>query len=105
MKFPERPLDLDILFNVNLVALLSEKDPMLSPSVRALPNKLESINANSPYSHHFIRDLHEFDGLLYMDGKFLIPFTLRNAIMKTLQQAQPGHLGVKYLAQCIWGPL
>ena len=83
LKLPDRPLDLNILFNAKLVALLTEDDPVLNPIVKALQNKVEKINANSPYFKHFTRDLHESDGLLYMDGKLVIPFTLRKAMMKT----------------------
>ena len=104
LKLPDRPLDLNILFNAKLVALLTEDDPMLSPIVKALQNKVEKINANSPYFKHFTRDLHESDGLLYMDGKLVIPFTLRNAMMKTLHETHPGQFGMKYLAQYIWWP-
>ena len=66
MKLPDRPLDLNILFNAKLVALLTEDNPMLSPIVKALQNKVEKINADSPYFKHFTRDLHETDGLLYI---------------------------------------
>ena len=83
LKLPDRPLDLNTLFKAKLVALLTEDDPMLSLIVEALQNKVETINANSSYFKHFNRDLHEFDGLLYMDGKLVLPFTLRNAMMKT----------------------
>ena len=99
LKLPDRPMDFNILFNAKLVALLTEDDPMLSPIVKALQNKGEKINANSPYFKHFTRDLHEFDGLLYMNGKLVIPFTLRNAMMKTLHETHPGQFGMKYLAQ------
>ena len=64
LKLPDRPLDLDILFNAKLVALLTKDDPMLNPIVKALQNKVEKTNANSPYFKHFTRDLHEPDGLL-----------------------------------------
>ena len=64
LKLPDRPLDLDILFNAKLVALLTKDDPMLNPIVKALQNKVEKTNANSPYFKHFTRDLHESDGLL-----------------------------------------
>ena len=55
LKLPDRPLDLNILFNAKLVALLTEDDPMLNPIVKALQNKVEKINANSPYFKHFTR--------------------------------------------------
>ena len=87
LKLPE--------FNVKLVALLTEDDPMLNPIVKALQNKVEKINANSPYFNYFTRDLHESDGLLYMDCKLVIPFTLRNAMMKTLHEIHPGQFGMK----------
>ena len=77
---------------------------MLNPIVKALQNKVETINANSPYFKQFTRDLHESDGLLYMDGKLVIPFTLRNAMMKTLLETHPGQFGMKYLAQNVWWP-
>ena len=99
LKLPNRPLDLNNLFNAKLVALLTEDDSMLNPIVKALQNKVETINANSPYFKQFTRDLHESDGLLYMDGKLVIPFTLRNAMMKTLRETHPGQIGMKYLAQ------
>ena len=104
LKLPDRPLDLNILFNANLVILLTEDDPMLNPIVKALQNKVEKINTNSPYFKHFTRDLHESDGLLYMDVKLVIPFTLRNATMKTLHETHPGQFGMKCLAQYIWWP-
>ena len=71
---------------------------MLNPIVKALQNKVEKVNANFPYFKHFTRDLHESDGLLYMDGKLVIPITLRNAMMKTLHETHPGQFGMKYLA-------
>ena len=77
---------------------------MLSPIVVPLENKVETINVNSPYFKHFTRDLHESDGLLYMDGRLVIPFTLRNAMMKTLHETYPGQFGMNYLAQLIWWP-
>ena len=39
-----------------------------------------------------------------MDGKLVILFTLRNAMMKTLHETQPGQFGMKYLTQYIWWP-
>ena len=36
LKLPDRPLDFNILFNVKLVALLTEHEPMLNPIVKAL---------------------------------------------------------------------
>ena len=104
LKLPERPLDLNTLFNAKLVALLTEDDEMLNPIVEALQEKVENINANSRYLHQFSKDLHESDGLLYMDGKMVIPFTLRNAVLKTLHESHPGQFGMKYLAQYIWWP-
>ena len=64
LKLPDRLLDLNTLFNAILVALLTEDDPMFSPIVKSLQNETETIIANSPYFHHFVRDLHESDGLL-----------------------------------------
>ena len=104
LKLPDRPLNLNTLFNAKVVALLTEDDPMLSPIVEALQNKVETVNANSPYFKHFTRDLHESDGLSYMDVRLVIPFTLRNAMMKTLHETHPGQFGKKYLAQYIWWP-
>ena len=104
LKLPDRALDLNFFFNAKLVALLTEDDPMLNPIVKALQNKVEKINANSPYFKHFTRDLHESDELLYMDGKLVIPFTIRNALMKTLHETHPGQFVMNYLAQYIWWP-
>ena len=39
-----------------------------------------------------------------MDGQLVIPFTLRNAILKTLHETHPGQFGMKYLAQYVWRP-
>ena len=104
MKLPDRPLDLSILFKAKLVALLIEDDLMLSPIVKALQNKVETTNANSPHFKHFTRDLHESDGLFYMDGKLVIPFTLKNTLMKTTHETHPGQFGMKYQAQYVWWP-
>ena len=104
LKLPDRPVDLNILFNAKLVALLTENEPMLIPILKALQIKVETINANSPYFKHFTRDLHESDGLVYMDGKFVITFTLRNALIKTLHETHPGQFGRIYLAQYVWWP-
>ena len=95
MKLPERPMDLNTVFNAKLVALVTEDDPMLSPIVKALQNKVETINVSSLYFKHFTRDLHESDGFLCMDGKLVIPFNLRNATMKTLHETHPGQFGKK----------
>ena len=76
-KLPEKPLD-------------------LNPFVKALQNKVKSINGNSRYLYQFAKDLHESDGLLYMDGKFVIHFTLHNAVLKTLHESHPGQFGMKY---------
>ena len=61
-------LHLNTLFNAKLLALSAEHDPMLSFIVKTLQDKVDRINANSYFLNQFIRDLHEFDGLLYMDG-------------------------------------
>ena len=74
---------------------------MLSPIVEVIQNKVEKNHANSHYLKQFTKDLHESDGLLYMDGKLVIPFTLRNAVLKTLDESQSGQIGMKYLAQYI----
>ena len=95
-------MDLNILFNAELVALIMKDDPMLSPIVKALQNKVATIIANSPYFKHFTRDLHKSDGLLFMDGKLVIPITLGNAMLKTLHETHAGPFGLKYLAQYIW---
>ena len=81
LKLPDRSLDLNTLFNATLVALLTKGDPILSPIVKALQNKEETIKAKEPYFNLFLRDLHESDGFLYMDCKLVIPFTLKNARM------------------------
>ena len=104
LKLPEKLLDLNTLFNAKLVALLTEDDEMLNPIVKILQNKVKSINANSRYLYQFAKDLHQSDGLLHMDGKLVIPFTLRNAVLKTLHEFHPGQFGMKYLAQYIWWP-
>ena len=104
LKMSERPLDLNSLFNAKLFALLTEVDSILSPIVTALQKKVERIIANSQYFNQFSKDLHESEGLFYMDGKLVIPFTLRNAVMKTLHESHPGQFGIKYLAQYIWWP-
>ena len=59
LKLPERPLDLNTLFNAKLVALLNEEDPMLSPIVKALQDEEKKIRAIYFYLNQFIRDLHE----------------------------------------------
>ena len=102
LKLPDRSLDLNTLYNATLVALLTKGDPILSPIVKALQNKEETIKAKEPYFNLFLRDLHESDGFLYMDCKLVIPFTLKNARMKTLHQTHPRQFGMKYLAQNIW---
>ena len=62
------------------------------------------MNANSHYLNQFSKNLHESDRLLYMDGRLVIPFTLRNAVLKTLHEPHPGQFGMKYLAQYICWP-
>ena len=104
IKFPEKPLDLNALFNAKLVALLTEDDERLNTIVKALQNKVKSINANSRYLNKFSKDLHESDGLLDMDGRLVIPFTLRNAVLETLHESHPDQFGMKYLAQYNWWP-
>ena len=84
LKLPERFLNLICLFNAKLVALLTEEDSMLGPIVKALQNKVDTINANSPYFKRFTRDLH--------DGKLVIPFTIINARMETLHETHPGFI-------------
>ena len=39
-----------------------------------------------------------------MDGKLVIPFTLRNAVLKTLHEFHPEQFGMKFRAQYIWWP-
>ena len=75
---------------------------MLRSIVEALQNKVETINASSTYFKHFARHLHESDGLLYMDDKLVIHFTLRIAMIKTFHETHPCQFGMKYLAQYIW---
>ena len=104
LKLPGRPLDLNTLFNAKLVGLLTEDDEMLNPIVKALQNKVKSINANSHYLNQFSKDLHKSDGLLFMDGRLVIPFKLWNAVLKTLHESHPGQFGMKYFAQYIWWP-
>ena len=72
---PERLLDLNTLIDVILVVLLIEEDPMLSPTVKALQNKLETINSKMLFNI-FFSQIHESDGLLIMNGKLVIPFSL-----------------------------
>ena len=60
-----------------MVALLTEEDPTLSPIEKTLQSKVDKTNANSHYFNQFTGDLHGSDGLLYMDGKIVIPFTLK----------------------------
>ena len=105
MKLPDRPLDLNTLLNAKLVVLLFEDDPILSPIVKALQKKREMINANLSYFNNFDRELHESDTLLYMDGNLIIPFTLKNAMLKTLHETHHGQFGMEYLAQYIWWPI
>ena len=104
MKLPERPSDINLLFNAKLVAILTQHDPMLGLIVKTFENNAEKINSFSPHFHLFLRDLHESDVLLYLGGKLLIPFTLGTAIMKTVHEAHLGQFGMKYLAQYIWWP-
>ena len=50
-------------------------------------------------------DLHESDGLQYMDSKLKIPFTHRNAMMKTLHKEQRGQIAMKYIVNISGGPI
>ena len=86
LKLTERPLELNTLFKAKLVALLTTEDSMLSPINKVLQNKVDKTNANSHYLNQFIKDLRESGKLLYIDEKLVIPFTLGNAVMKTLPQ-------------------
>ena len=90
LKLPEHPLDLNTLVISKLVALLTKEDPMLNLIIKFLQNKVDKVNANSHYLNQFIEELHESDGLFYMHGKLLILFTLGDAVMKTLLEADPG---------------
>ena len=98
MKLPERPLDLNTLLNAKLVALLTEGGQMLSLIVKALQKKIETMNSNSTNFHLFVRDLQESHGLFHMDGELLMPFLLRNAIPRQVQNKvySPIHLVASY---------
>ena len=103
MKLPERSLDINTLFNAKLVALLSEDDPILRPNVKTFRNKVEMVNSNSPYFHLFVRDLHESDRLLYMDDKLVVPFALKNAIVKNIHEDHPEQFGMTYVVKISGG--
>ena len=45
LKLPDRPLDLNTVYNATLVSLLTEDDPILCPTVKALQNKDETVRA------------------------------------------------------------
>ena len=94
LKLTEQPLELNTLFKAKLVALLTTEDPMLSPINKDLQNKVDKTNANSHYLNQFIKDLHESGKLLYIDEKLVIPFTLGNAIMKTLPKLSQKIFGI-----------
>ena len=40
----------------------------------------------------------------YTYGKRVIPFTLKNAMMKILHESHSGQFGMKYRAQYVWWP-
>ena len=45
LKLPDRPLDLNTVYNAALVALLTEDDPISCPTLKALQNKEETVKA------------------------------------------------------------
>ena len=48
----------------------------------ALQGKLDLSNCNfKAYYHHYIKNLHETEGLLYENSELVYPFALKNAIM------------------------
>ena len=100
---PERSLRLNDFSNAKLLALLSEDDPILSLIVKAFQNKVEMISSDSPYFHLFVRDLHESDGLLYIDGELVVPFTLKNVIVKNIHEDYPDQFGIKYVVETSGG--
>ena len=101
---PERSLVLNTFSNAKLLALLSKDDPILRPIVKAFrKNKVEMISSDSPYFHLFVSDLHESDGLLYIDGELVVPFTLKNVIVKNIHEDYPDQFAIKYVAETSGG--
>ena len=43
------------------------------------------------------KNLYESEGFLYTNGKLVILFALRNAMMKILRKTHPKHLGLQLL--------
>ena len=69
---------------------------MLSLIAKAFQNKLDTINSSSPDFNNFVLNFYESDELLYMDGKPVIPFTVGNAMRRTINEAHHDHFGLKY---------
>ena len=104
MKLPERSLVLNTFSNAKRLTLLSEDDPILRPILKAFrKNKVEMISSDSPYFHLFLSDLHESDGLLYIDGELVVPFTLKNVIVKNIHEDHPDQFAMKYVAETSGG--
>ena len=64
---------------------------MLSPIVKALPNKAEKFDSKSLLLPPIRSEpkCHESDGLLYIDCTLVIAFSIQNAVMRRLHDACP----------------
>ena len=93
------------LFEVGLLAELTDEDDFLGPMKRAiLDNDVQSFSKQGVYISQFWPIGSVVDNCILIDNKLAIPFKLRSAILTRLHRSHPGQQAMIDVAEFIWWP-
>ena len=93
------------LFDVGLMAELTDEDEFLGPMKRAiLDNDVQTFSKQGLYIAQFWPVASVVDSCILIDYKLAIPFKLRSAILTRLRQSHPGQQAMIEAAEYIWWP-
>ena len=91
------------LFDVGLLAELTDEDDFLGPMKKAiLDNDVHSFSKQGLYVAQFWPVASVGDNCILIDNKLAIPFKLRSAILTRLQQSHPGQQAMIEASEYIW---
>ena len=91
------------LFEVGLLAELSDEDEFLGPMKRTiLDNDVQSFSKQGVCISQFWPIASVVDNCILIYNKLVIPFKLRSAILTRLHRSHPGQLAIIEAAEYIW---
>ena len=97
--------NLNHLFTKSFLAVLTSEDAVLK-EIRdcAIQDDEARCKEVSSYFHSFWKDLHVKSGCLCVDQRVAIPYSIKEAVLESIQMTHPGSWGMISFSQYAWWP-